>query len=256
MINIIPVTINVESNQYVTINETNEVTFNLTNVINEFTNVVNNTYVENITVNEGDDTYNFLYVPNQYTIRVYLNGVRQQPGADYQLTANGFQFVRETFPGDDIQFFYDVAQASEAVSGETPVGTIDGSNTDFALDNIPEQSNINVFLNGVLQKIGLDFTLNGDTVVFTNPPIDGDWVLVDYFYVPAPTGKIYNSSPTGSINGSNDNFVLSATPTKAYVYLNGILQQPDVDYTLTGDTVTFTVAPESDDWILIDFETE
>jgi len=68
-----------------------------------------------------------------------------------------------------------------------------------------------------------------------------------------------NESPTGSINGSNTNFTLSAAPeaNSLEVYLNGILQQPGTgnDYTVSGTQITFTAAPEVGDIILCSYLT-
>lgn len=51
---------------------------------------------------------------------------------------------------------------------------------------------------------------------------------------------------TGTIDGINTNFVLDNAPISGsqMVYLNGMLQEPGQDYTLSGDTITFTEAPE------------
>lgn len=70
---------------------------------------------------------------------------------------------------------------------------------------------------------------------------------------------IANESPTGSINGTNTSFTLSATPeaNSLEVYLNGLLQQPGVgnDYTVSGTQLTFTTAPEIGDIILCSYLT-
>lgn len=54
-------------------------------------------------------------------------------------------------------------------------------------------------------------------------------------------------TPSGTVNGTNDDFVFSAVP-KA-VFLNGILQDAGAgeDYTLSDSTVTFNTPPESGD---------
>lgn len=50
-------------------------------------------------------------------------------------------------------------------------------------------------------------------------------------------------TPTGDIDGANDEFVFTKPP-KA-VFYQGILQDLTTDYTLTGSTVTFIVPPVS-----------
>lgn len=53
--------------------------------------------------------------------------------------------------------------------------------------------------------------------------------------------------PLGDINGINTIFTLKKQPIPGseYIYLNGLLQENgfDLDYTLTGKTITFNLAP-------------
>ena len=52
--------------------------------------------------------------------------------------------------------------------------------------------------------------------------------------------------PTGTVNGSNTNFTLSQTPVEAdamLVFLNGIQQKKTTDWTVSGTTLIFVVAP-------------
>jgi len=52
--------------------------------------------------------------------------------------------------------------------------------------------------------------------------------------------------PSGSINDSNVTFTLAQTPlvnAAVLVFLDGSLQKQTVDYTLSGSTITFAIAP-------------
>lgn len=52
--------------------------------------------------------------------------------------------------------------------------------------------------------------------------------------------------PAGAINGSNTVFTLLRAPNplqSLQLYLNGALQTQGIDYTLSTNTITFTVAP-------------
>ena len=57
--------------------------------------------------------------------------------------------------------------------------------------------------------------------------------------------------PSGTINGSNVTFTLANAPSPAsslQLFLNGLLQTAGgVDYTLSGSTITYGVAPETGD---------
>jgi hypothetical protein len=49
-------------------------------------------------------------------------------------------------------------------------------------------------------------------------------------------------TPSGTINGSNHVFTLSNAPTLLLLDLNGLLMTQGVDYTLSGNTITFTAS--------------
>jgi hypothetical protein len=198
-------------------------------------------------------TFTITQPPNIYSIRVYLNGVRQHPD-DYAIDGNTLVFVEPPEAGDIIQIFYDIFSATEAVNAEIPTGDIDGENTDFVLANIPDPVSLNVFLNGILQKNGTDFTVSVATISFVNAPYAGDWILIDYYTVTSAASGTYNITPTGDIDGVNADFTLAESPEIVKVYLNGVLQLQDTDYTFATNTITFTVPPETGDWIIVDYK--
>ena len=52
-----------------------------------------------------------------------------------------------------------------------------------------------------------------------------------------------SGAPAGTLNGSNAAFTLSFIPNPAaslLLFLNGVQQNPAVDYTISGPTVTYT----------------
>jgi len=63
----------------------------------------------------------------------------------------------------------------------------------------------------------------------------------------------HKASFTGDINGMNAEFTLSA-PVRSgseVVYLNGLLQEAGVEYTVAGSVVSFVAAPQSGDKVVI-----
>jgi hypothetical protein len=67
------------------------------------------------------------------------------------------------------------------VWNETPVGTVDGSNTAYTLNSAPLTSNsVVAFLNGVVQKYGLDYNVTGTNLTLMDPPHVGDVLWVTY----------------------------------------------------------------------------
>jgi hypothetical protein len=69
------------------------------------------------------------------------------------------------------------------VDGEVPGGIVDGANTVFALSGVPSPaSSLNAYRNGMLQKAGLDFNVNGNQLQFVPAaaPQAGDTLLASY----------------------------------------------------------------------------
>ena len=66
----------------------------------------------------------------------------------------------------------------------------------------------------------------------------------------SPGGTPVREVPAGTLNGSNMNFTLSFTPNPTAsltLWKNGVEQDPTRWYTLSGNTITFTVAPLATD---------
>lgn len=63
----------------------------------------------------------------------------------------------------------------------------------------------------------------------------------------ATTNFVFNEVPSGTINGTNVTFTLANTPTsgKVTLYKNGLLLTPTTDYTISGSTITYVVAPNT-----------
>lgn len=69
---------------------------------------------------------------------------------------------------------------------------------------------------------------------------------------------IHNEVPAGTINGSNTVFTLATTPSpdSEQIFVNGVRQKKSAnDYSISGATITFTLAPLTDDVLLADYST-
>lgn len=53
-------------------------------------------------------------------------------------------------------------------TSETPIGALNGTNTVFTISYAPIV--LLLFLNGVMQVQGVNFTISGTTITFTKPP--------------------------------------------------------------------------------------
>ncbi len=151
------------------------------------------------------------------------------------------------------------------IDGETPAGTLDGSNASFALANIPSPaSSLALFRNGLLLRQGGDYTLSANNITFLTgaAPQLNDILTASYrLSVSIPgVGFIDQEIPSGVINGLNAAYTLSQTPspsTSLTVYRNGVRLTAGVDYTLVGAAITFgsTLVPQTGDALICSYRT-
>jgi hypothetical protein len=69
------------------------------------------------------------------------------------------------------------------VDAEVPGGVVDGANASFSLSFAPAPStSLALFRNGILQKVGVDYSLSGGTIAFLSVsiPVPGDILLASY----------------------------------------------------------------------------
>ena len=135
--------------------------------------------------------------------------------------------------------------------------TANGSTTAFILDSgVKDAKSLLVSVGGVIQEPEVAYTASGTTLTFTAAPANG---LVAYAIFLGKTlesggarDQITFQSETG--DATTTPFTLSATPANAQsimVTLNGVTQVPNTDYTVSGTTITFTVAPANGMGILV-----
>jgi hypothetical protein len=150
------------------------------------------------------------------------------------------------------------------VDSEVPTGSLNGVNAAFTLSQTPSpSSSVLIFRNGVLQKQGLDYTINGALLTFASASIPqaADTVLAAY-RTGSSTGNFIDAEvPGGTLNGTNRTFTLVQTPNPASSlswYRNGILQKQGVDYTLSGGTIlaAANAVPQSGDTLLAYYRTD
>ena len=131
---------------------------------------------------------------------------------------------------------------------EVPAGAVDGSNAAFTLAAAPNPAaSLQVYRNGLLQKESVDYTLSGNTITMqtVSIPVGGDTLLVWYRTTGIlSNGFLYSDAevPGGNADGTNRVFTLAAPPAPAaslQVFRNGILQKPEFDYLISGQTITF-----------------
>ena len=143
------------------------------------------------------------------------------------------------------------------IDAESPAGTVDGTNTAFNLAQLPTSGSLSVYRNGLLQSVGVDYTVTGSAVTFlpASVPRVGD-VVASFYRVPGagPVAAFADSEvPAGTIDGNNLVFTLAVAPSPAIslkLYKNGVLLTQNVDYAVSGTNITFSsssVTPQVND---------
>jgi hypothetical protein len=180
----------------------------------------------------------------------------------YQWNGQGWDVVRSMTVTDDpvkedgsSSGF--IKKLVEDVYNETPTGEIDGTNRIFKLTYPPLLGSEHIYVNGVLQRRGLDYEIVNEYFTLGDAPFPGESVICSY-------GKtilreILNEVPTGEINGQNNVFVLNNIPISQseYVYLNGVLliKGEEFDYTIKDNIITLIEFPEDGELITCTYKT-
>lgn len=127
-----------------------------------------------------------------------------------------------------------------------------GVATSFALAGSPGSvHNCDVSISGVTQVGGVDFTLDGETLIFTSAPPAGTNNIAVRYGQALPAGTVPTATTNWRVDtlegdGTTDEFTLTAAPFSAnytQVVVDGFVLTPALDYAISGTTLTFTVAP-------------
>lgn len=157
------------------------------------------------------------------------------------------------------------------IDKEVPIGNIDGRNSTFFLVETPVPGSEVVYLNGIMQDPSLDYSLSENSIVFNETPMPGMTIRCNYRVSDDPNvaksmrnmqqSLIYNLDylqspayiyltidkeiPSGVINGINSRFELSKIPIpdSESVFLNGVFQEPILNYTIDDKIITFNETP-------------
>lgn len=106
-----------------------------------------------------------------------------------------------------------------------------------------------------------DFDLNSNQLKNVGAPVDANDAVRKADLDAAVAGSIINREiPSGTMNGTNTQFTLLNQPNLGteQVFLNGALLNSGAnsDYVVDGSTITFTLAPQSGDVILVNYITD
>ena len=139
---------------------------------------------------------------------------------------------------------------------QVPTGDKDGSNKTFSLDRIPLAETLLVFFNGQCLTEDIDYIASGNEfTLLTDAPTSLTNLLAQYGYrslTPVAPTSSEIEIPAGVKNGSNTIFGLTYAPLPEtlLVFKNGQTLIEDIDYTISGVTITFVLAPIETDNLL------
>lgn len=206
-----------------------------------------------LTADGSTTTFTLNYtVGSSSSILVSVAGVHQEPEVAYNLGSGGTQIVFTAAPAAiDTVFVVFLGVAFEtqtlgtgAITGQTALTTgVQGADTLLIYDDSATS----------LKKITLDDLITGQTELTSAADDD---VLLIYDTSTTEIKKIQkiNLSPTLTYttrtftgDGSTVAFTITTglNVNKVLVTENGVLQTPTTDYTISGTTLTFVVAPAS-----------
>ncbi len=201
------------------------------------------------------------YVNNVGDVFVIKNNLLKRPDSLTQsLSDNKITFVDAPISTDDLKLVYFNRQLSPAKTKNVILDAFRCYNsteitypiTIGGLTFTPASVyNLLVCRDGVYQRPGIDFTLSGTNIVFSNPPAAGSDVTIIYSYNNINTNS-YITDFTASTTTTTVN--LGMTPPNVddlFVLRNGIFQNPTEDFTVSGSTLTFTSSVSSGEQVFI-----
>jgi len=214
---------------------------------------------------------------NPEDVFVTVDGLDQRPTTDF--TLNGANVVFGTAPdaGSSVMVrTFNGLLGTNTASFDLNSYTANGTATEFfSPSNEALLEDLLVTVNGVVQRPTTDYTLSAQTVSFGTAPVNNSTVAVRSIrsrvaQVTEQTNITYEFANNTSIdadvvdqnikiatytaNGSVTLFAAntdSITLEKSIVSVNGILQRPTTDYTMSGNNVAFGNAPANNDIVSI-----
>lgn len=183
----------------------------------------------------------YVHLPVNY--KVFKNGLRQKEHlgknstGDYTIDYKNNQFIFDIppAPDDSLSVILNYITTTYKV-GESPTKLSSGL---YSLALLPQANTVAVYLNGMRLIINSDYIVQGKNIRFQSyTPIDQDTIIVDY--EPAYTPYTYTSSLLfAAVATGTYTFVPPTKGTAINVFVNGILQQPFSDYTISTGSITF-----------------
>ena len=119
---------------------------------------------------------------------LYLNGLLIEEGSqtDYTISGSIITFSEPLWEGAKLHCTYYYATETTVrlfADKESPYGSINSENTTFQLAHEPVLGSEHIYLNGLLQEgSGNDYTMDGNSIVFVEPPQTDTRLRCTYYY--------------------------------------------------------------------------
>jgi hypothetical protein len=186
-------------------------------------------------------------------LRILLDGIVQQQGVDYQLSGNLVTFTEPLTGGRNMMIQWidvnvEVPYHTHKTFAETLIDTksdwtdVSGDAFDPAGQGPynfedPSTAPIEIWINGVREN-NVNY-ITPSSVLFqlnvTSPPTTGDWIVMRWVRLtsPNPNPHIHFKYNYTVSNNGQKQFPLpfSSSIDEAVVYINGVMQKPESDYT-------------------------
>lgn len=174
---------------------------------------------------------------------------------DLKVDLNGFRYEvsKSLFPTTG-------SGTGEMIKIEVPTGAVNGVNTVYTTSFTYRASTVEVYINGLREKVA-NYTLSGgNTITMATPLLTGETIVVQASEFDAgfidPARYVVGEIPSGAINGSNATFTTANTfvPETVQVFLNGIRLVLLADYNLSGgNTITLLASPLTGELVETDY---
>jgi hypothetical protein len=176
------------------------------------------------------------------------------------ISSTGYEFVWNGYAWDISSVSNRSGSGSATISTSTEEVkeflNPDGKMSVFSLSSTPLFGTLKVFLNGLLQKedIDYDYILENSNITFTFIP--DDISDIQCIYLKQVYIRITNEIPIGSIDGNNNRYKLGNVPSpdSEQIFLNGLLQRKDFDYTIEEDILIFNETPLEGNIIICNYK--
>ena len=133
-----------------------------------------------VSVNLVSKTINVVLQPIQkkYAVEVARFGLKGDTGLSaYQIALNN------GFIGSEVEWLQSLTpiNVEHRIFNETPIGVMNGSNIFFTSRNDFVPGSVTLFLNGIFQRIVMDFnTVGTNTIILSGSPSSSENILINY----------------------------------------------------------------------------